>query len=57
MDCQLSGDRTQPEEKKQVGIFLCPEGVVDRRQEAGQASVLCWRSKKDGQVFYESAKV
>ena len=27
--------------------------VCDGRQEAGQASVSCWRSKKEGQVFYE----
>ena len=36
----------------------CRKGVIagtvfDGRQEAGQASVSCWRSKKDGQVFYE----
>ena len=27
--------------------------VFNGHQEAGQASVSCWRSKKDGQVFYE----
>ena len=36
----------------------CQKGVIagtcfDGHQEAGQASVSCWQSKKDGRVFYE----